>query len=240
MELSSIGTLSVVSPDGWPIGVGARFVVDLQGTPALCLREPKQLLANDCSSSFHVQLGQSRSSSRQCTLLGRLVKLDDGLLVKKLSSRWEKKFGENVDEDLIYLIMVKHVLQMEDFEDVVWVTPSEYSNAEPDPLRNFAEQIVYEMGSKHAEDVQRLCNIYVESDFQVTDAKLTWVDRLGFDLHVHSEGGVYAARVPFAREVTDEKGVKSSFNCMFHLAWEVEKGYVLPNFEKVNLLKKVR
>lgn len=44
---------------------------------------------------------------------------------------------------------------------------SEYSNAEPDPLRNFAEKIVDEMNSKHAEDVQRLCSVYVESEFQV-------------------------------------------------------------------------
>ena len=75
---------------------------------------------------------------------------------------------------------------------------------------------------------------------QVTDVKLIWVDRLGFDLHVRSDKEVFAARIPFSREVTDEKGVKSSFNSMSHLAWEIEKNYVNPDFEKIKCVKKVR
>ena len=49
----------------------------------------------------------------------------------------------------------------------MWVVPSEYTSAEPDPLRNFAENIVEEFNSKNAEDVHRIYSIYVESDFQV-------------------------------------------------------------------------
>lgn len=44
---------------------------------------------------------------------------------------------------------------------------SEYINAEPDPLRDFAEKIVDEMNSIHPEDVQRLYSVYVEPGFQV-------------------------------------------------------------------------
>lgn len=43
----------------------------------------------------------------------------------------------------------------------------EYINAEPDPLRDFAEKIVDEMNSMHPEDVQRLYSVYVEPGFQV-------------------------------------------------------------------------
>lgn len=53
------------------------------------------------------------------------------------------------------------------FQNGVWVTSSEYMNAVPDPLRNFAENIVEEMNFRHAEDVLRLCNVYVELGFQV-------------------------------------------------------------------------
>jgi hypothetical protein len=74
----------------------------------------------------------------------------------------------------------------------------------------------------------------------VADVKMIWVDRLGFDLHARSAEGVFAVRVPFPREVSDEKGVKSSFNMMSHHAWEVEKSYASPEFEKVQFLKKVR
>lgn len=56
MELSSTGTLSTLTPDGWPLGIGARFVVDAQGAPALCLNQPDSLIAIGGRSSFHVQV----------------------------------------------------------------------------------------------------------------------------------------------------------------------------------------
>lgn len=226
--------------DGWPLGVGARFVADAAGAPALCLATAG-VVGPDARSSFHVEFRQSGARTPQCTFLGVLTKPSDEYELKKLSTRWERKFGEEIDEDRLYLISVDRILHMEDFtEDRVWVVPSEYSDAEPDPLRNFAESIVEEMNSEHAEDVHRIYNIYTESDIQAMDVKMIWVDRLGFDLHVRSEEGIFAVRIPFSRQVSDEKAVKSSFNMMSHHAWEVEKSYAAPEFEKVHFLKKVR
>ncbi|XP_042440694.1 glutamyl-tRNA reductase-binding protein, chloroplastic-like isoform X3 [Zingiber officinale] len=215
VELSSIGTLSSLSTDGWPLSVGARFVVDSQGAPALCLNRPERLFVSDGPSSFHVQ---------------------------RLHAKWEKKYGEELEEELIYLFSVDKVLQIEDLkEDGIWVASSEYINAEPDPLRDFAEKIVDEMNSIHPEDVLRLYSVYVEPGFQqAADTKLIWVDRLGFDMFIYSENAVYSVRIPFPREVTNEKEVKSSFNSMSHLAWEIEKGYATPDFEKVTCIKRVR
>ncbi|GJN09711.1 hypothetical protein PR202_ga27742 [Eleusine coracana subsp. coracana] len=205
VELAPSGTLSVVGPDGWPLGVGARFVSDAAGAPALCLATV-DVAVPDARSSFHVEFQQSRARTPQCTVLGALTKPSDEAVLK----------------------------------DGMWVVPSEYTSAEPDPLRNLAESIVDEMNNKNSEDVHRIYNIYVESDFQVADVKMIWVDRLGFDLHVHSGEGIFAVRIPFSREVSDEKGFKSSFNMMAHHAWEVEKSYCSPEFEKVQFLKKVR
>lgn len=69
---------------------------------------------------------------------------------------------------------------------------------------------------------------------------MIWVDRLGLDIRVYSpERGVFDVRIPFPREVTDEKGAKSSFNGMSQLAWEVERNYRLPDFNKVTQLKRI-
>ncbi|XP_048546836.1 glutamyl-tRNA reductase-binding protein, chloroplastic isoform X2 [Triticum urartu] len=239
VELAPSGTLSVVGADGWPLGVGARFVADAAGAPVLCLAAAG-VTVPDARASFHVEFRQSGARTPQCTFLGALTKPSDKYELKKLSTRWETKFGEEIDEDRLYLISVERILHMEDFnEGRVWVVPSEYSDAEPDPLRNFAESVVEEMNSEHAEDVHRIYNIYAESDFQALDVKMIWVDRLGFDLHVHSEEGIFAVRIPFSRQVSDQKAVKSSFNMMAHHAWEVDKSYATPEFEKVQFLKKV-
>ncbi|XP_010278043.1 PREDICTED: glutamyl-tRNA reductase-binding protein, chloroplastic [Nelumbo nucifera] len=241
MELTSVGTLSTLTQEGFPLGIGVRFVVDPEGTPILCLNGANRQFSLDRRSSLHVQLEQCRTRSPQCTLQGSLDKPEDRMILKKLQSLWEKRFGEKVDEDLVYMVSVERVLQMEDFmEGGAWVTASEYRNADPDPLRDVAEKIVDEINSEHMDDILRFCNIYVELEFQVKEANMIWVDRLGFDVHLSSaEGETYEVRIPFPREVTDEKGAKSSFNCMSQFAWEVEKNYSAPTFEKVKQLKHI-
>jgi hypothetical protein len=39
---------------------------------------------------------------------------------QRLHSLWKKRFGEEVDEDLIYVVAVEQVLQLEDFKEVSW------------------------------------------------------------------------------------------------------------------------
>jgi hypothetical protein len=55
VELAPSGTLSVVGPDGWPLGIGARFVADAVGAPALCLATTG-VSAPDAPCSFHVEV----------------------------------------------------------------------------------------------------------------------------------------------------------------------------------------
>ncbi|KAJ7952032.1 Glutamyl-tRNA reductase-binding protein chloroplastic [Quillaja saponaria] len=242
MELASVGTLSTLSPEGWPLGIGVRFAVDPEGIPVLCLNATSRKFSFDRRSSLHVQLEQCGLRTPQCTLQGSLDKPEDRVVLKRLGSLWTTRFGEKIDEELIYVVAVERLLQMEDFkEEGVWVSSSDYRNAQPDPLRDFAEKLVNEINTNNMEDVTRFCNVYVDFDFQVSEAKMIWIDRLGFDLRLFSpQKGIFEVRIPFPREVTDEKGAKSTFNCMSQLAWEVEKNFRSPDFEKVKQLKQIK
>lgn len=60
MELSSVGTLSTLTHDGWPLGVGVRFAVDGDGTPVLCL---SRALSPDKRSALHVQVSNAGFNS---------------------------------------------------------------------------------------------------------------------------------------------------------------------------------
>lgn len=241
MELSSVATFSTAAQDSWPLGVGVRFAVDPQGTPIVCLSASYHHFASDKRSSLNVQLEQCGLRTTQCTIQGNLRRPDDQILLKKLQSLWEKRFGEKADSDFIHILDVERVLQMDNFmENGVWVSCSDYRLATADPLRDFAENLVHEINTHNMEDVLRFCNVYMDSDVQVSNAKMVWVDRLGFDIHIYSpENDVFEVRIPFPREVTNEKGAKSSFNGMSQLAWEVEKNYHPVDFEKVKQLKKV-
>ncbi|KAJ9568549.1 hypothetical protein OSB04_004515 [Centaurea solstitialis] len=241
MELSSVGTFSTATQDTWPLAVGVRFAIDpQQGTPIICLSASHQHF-NNSNSTLNVQLDQCGLRTTQCTIQGTLHRPHDHIALKKLESLWEKRFREKADNNFIHILQVERVLQMDNFmEDGVWVTSSDYTLANADPLRDCAEQLVHEINTNNMEDVLRFCNVYVESDVQVSQAKMVWVDRLGFDIHIYSpQNDVYEVRIPFPREVTGEKGAKSSFNGMSQLAWEVERNYCGLEFEKVKQLKKI-
>ncbi|XP_060669729.1 glutamyl-tRNA reductase-binding protein, chloroplastic isoform X2 [Ziziphus jujuba] len=241
MELSSVGTLSTLTEVGWPLGIGVRFAVDHEGTPVLCLNSSNAQFSTNKSSSLHVQLDQCGLRTPQCTILGNIDKPEDRMVVKRLNSIWKKRFGEGVDENLMYVVSVERVLQMEDFEEVGnWINSSDYRNAPPDPLRDIAEKLVNDINIHNIEDVNRFCNIFVDLEFPVSEAKLIWVDRLGFDMRIWSpQAGIFEVRIPFPSEVSDEKGAKSTFNSMSQLAWEVEKNFYVPDFQKVTQLKRI-
>ncbi|KAL2933400.1 Glutamyl-tRNA reductase-binding protein chloroplastic [Bienertia sinuspersici] len=241
MELASCGTLSTLTHDGWPLGIGVRFTVDVDGTPILCSNLSNRHFSIDKRSTLHVQLHQCGVRTPQCTIQGSLDKPEDKVVVKKLQSAWKRRFGEEMNGDFLYVVSVDRILQLEDFqEEGVWVSSSDYKNACPDPLRDIAEKIVTQINANNMEDVLRFCSIYADLQFQVSEAKMVWIDRLGFDMHLYSpSSGLYEIRIPFPREVTDEKGAKSTFNGMSQIAWEVEKNYYPIDFKRVKQVKKL-
>ncbi|KAI4329439.1 hypothetical protein L6164_021702 [Bauhinia variegata] len=209
MERASVGTLSNLTQEGWPLGMGVRFAVDPEGTPVLYLNATNGHTSIDGRSSLHVQLGQSRLRTPQCTLQGSLHKPEDRILLERLISLWEKRFGEDIDEDLIYIVAVERVLQMEDFQ--------EKCNAQPDPLREFAEELVTDINTNNMEDIARFCNVYVDLGFQV-------YLRYGF---------------LFLEKSLMKKG-PSQLLIVSQLAWEVEKNLHVPDFEKMKQLKHMK
>lgn len=60
---------------------------------------------------------------------------------------------------------------------------------------------------------------------QLEEASMTWVDRLGFDLRVLTKNpqNILEIRIPFRREVVDERDARSSLTILAQLAWEQER-----------------
>ncbi|KAI7735819.1 hypothetical protein M8C21_017103 [Ambrosia artemisiifolia] len=241
MDLSSVATFSQHADTDAdpPLSLGVRFALDPQGTPILSLNHNSSSYKH-LPSSLNVQLEQCGLRTTQCTIQGTLDTPHQNNPL--FHSLWEKRFGEKADPHSIHILHVQRLLQIDNFmDDGVWVTCSDYQLATPDPLRDFAQHFVHDINTHNMEDVLRFCNIFVDSDVQVSEAKMVWVDRLGFDIHLYSpQNDVFEVRIPFPREVTNHKSAKSSFNAMSQLAWEVEKNYhPLQQFHKVKHLKKI-
>ncbi|GBG61587.1 hypothetical protein CBR_g22384 [Chara braunii] len=120
----------------------------------------------------------------QCTLKGRLHKVEDDNARMKMESAWQQRF------------------------------PSGSAACEDD----------HEIYHLQVEDVLLIPNVTT-----VKDAFFIWVDRLGFDMRVLCNDPqivIRDIRIPFAREVTDERDARSSLTMMAQLAWETERMYV--------------
>lgn len=65
---------------------------------------------------------------------------------------------------------------------------------------------------------------------QVEEARMTWVDRFGFDLRVliRDPVEVREVRIPFLREVKDDRDARAAITLMAQLSWERERQYVPP------------
>ncbi|KAG0582804.1 hypothetical protein KC19_3G087400 [Ceratodon purpureus] len=230
MEACIEGTLSTLSEDGWPLGTEVRFAVDTEGNPVLRLHPNATHtlhLLRDSRCSLHVQLEQPGRRKPQCTLQGFIRKVDDEKLRDRLEIAWERRFASEhkVSEDL-YIMNVEQVLQSPDMgEEEIWVPGSDYWAATADPLRECAKRIVEDMNRNHWEDIRRFCNVYAKLDAELEEASMTWVDRLGFDLRVltKSPQNILEIRIPFTREVADERDARSSLTIMAQIAWEQER-----------------
>jgi Protein of unknown function (DUF2470) len=65
-------------------------------------------------------------------------------------------------------------------------------------------------------------------------AELLWVDRLGAYVHaVGQDGSDVTLRVPFPREVSDDREVRSALTMLAQVAWEKERTYTPVAIEPV-------
>ncbi|KEH32789.1 proton gradient regulation protein [Medicago truncatula] len=129
--------------------------------------------------------------------------------MQRLVSLWKKRFT--------YIIAVDRVLHLDDFQSRRWgldpvellINLANYKNAQPDPLREFAENLLAEINTNNMKDITRFCNVFVDLNFQDSEAKMIWVDRLGLDMRVFSPNYERNFHPQYFEKVTELKHIKS-------------------------------
>eukprot|EP00850_Spirogloea_muscicola_P009085 SM000050S17010 [mRNA] locus=s50:324007:325418:- [translate_table: standard] len=153
---------------------------------------------------------------------------------QRLEVAWSRRFRNLVEGEgqTFYWMDVSRALHCQDLgEEEVWVASDDYRLALADPLKDVAGGIVEYFNREHWEDIRRFCSVYAGlEDADVEEASMTWVDRLGIDMQVllRDSQKIQEVRVPFMREVTDDRDARSVLTMMAQLAWEKERQY-LPN-----------
>ena len=223
--------------DGLNFNSHVDFFADEQGCPVFLLQSDQAAdnLAAAASAGFFARaprgLAQAGSSVR---LTGSVeAYLSDEITDDKLVAM-AAQTGLSV-EQLAAAAWRRLVPARVHLTDVVrqveaWVAPSDYADAEANPLAKSTAALLAKVNGKHAADLARFASVYTGAG-RVVAAELLLVDQLGFDMRVLSEGAGGAPertthRVGLQMPPQNEEEAVSAFMKLFQEAYERENGFL--------------
>ena len=250
VTIATTGTISTACEDGIPLGTFASYVVSKEGEVILRMRADAMHTANinrDARCSLYVQPAtQPPGVLSRATLIGELVALDDEQAAKA-STQYNETHGENVGVDAVagsdvyYKFQVDRVFYVGGLgsdKRAEVVSATDFAAAVADPLARFANGVVDAMNGERYEDVMNFARASLPDEAEPAEARMLWVDQLGFDVRVITSGGedganigqtlpgkVLDVRVPFPYAATTQQQALSSLTMLAQVMWEEEKQY---------------
>jgi len=109
------------------------------------------------------------------------------------------KYWVDFEDFSFYRMEVVDVYYVGGFGVMGWVSASEYSHSQPDPLSDSMVEIIQHMNADHKDALVLLAREFSRIESQ--EATMTAVDRLGFHARLKTQEGMRGTRIPFLREV---------------------------------------
>lgn len=240
VDLAAYGTLSTLDTSGLPLGTYVTYVLDQVGQPILRLRKDAihtaNLISNPRCSLFVQPAEYPAHLLARVTLIGAVEPVAAEIAESAAAlHRTLHSGGVGVDEpredDLYYRMVVDecfYVGQLSGDSSAEVIPGEEYRNAEADPMRTFASSLVKNMNEDRLEDVIRVCA--QEKGVSMDDVyygEMAWIDKKGVYMRASMGSGerMETIRVPFDRDVIDERDARSALTMIAQVSWEKEKPY---------------
>jgi len=209
-RVGSLSTLSRKQP-GFPFGSVMPYGLDDHGHPIFLISTMAmrtQNLQADARASLLVTQestdGEPRGASR-VTLVGNVIPVPSTELPEMrklyLERHANSKYWVDFEDFSFYRMHVIDVYYVGGFGVMGWVSASDYDRSQPDPLADSMVEIIQHMNADHKDALVLLARQFAHVDS--TDATMTTVDRLGFQVRLRTTDGMRGARIAFLREVSN-------------------------------------
>jgi putative heme iron utilization protein len=211
LHLGRIGSLSTLSrkQQGFPFGSVMPYAMDMNGRPVFLIStmamHTQNLQADSRSSLLVTQpdaSGDPLGASR-VTLLGNVMPIPEPEVAEArrlyLARYANSKHWVDFEDFSFYRMDVMDVYYVGGFGVMDWVSALEYYHAQPDPLADFAADIIQHMNTDHGDALKLLARRF--AGIESHEAAMTSVDRLGFHMRVKTPDGTLGARIAFSRQV---------------------------------------
>jgi putative heme iron utilization protein len=111
------------------------------------------------------------------------------------------KYWVDFEDFSFYRLDVVDIYYVGGFGVMGWVSATEYTRSQPDPLADSMVEIIQHVNTDHKDALVLLARKFARIEAQ--EATMIAVDRLGFHVRVKTSDGVRGARIAFLREVSN-------------------------------------
>lgn len=218
----STGTLCTLAlePEGYPYGSFVTIAFDA-GNPVFLisgLAEHTKNLERDPRASLLVAEGGAADplANGRVTLLGPCARVeDDGGSARTafLAVHPNSAYYADFSDFAFWKLRVNAIRYIGGYGRMSWISQAEWQVAEPDPLAPAAAGIVAHMNADHADALVLYCKAFSRAT-DITAAKMTSVDRYGFEMSATTPEGPRPVRVAFATPVSTPEQVRAELVAM--------------------------
>jgi putative heme iron utilization protein len=213
MYLGRIGSLSTLSrkQSGFPFGSVMPYGLDDHGRPIFLISTMAmhtQNLQVDPRASLLVTQDDGSSDplgASRVTLVGNVQPVPSPEVAEARSlylARYaNSQYWVDFEDFSFYCMNVVDVYYVGGFGVMGWVSASDYGRSRPDPLADSMPEIIRHMNADHKDALVLLARKFAGIESQ--EAKMTAVDRLGFQVRVKTPDGMRGTRIAFLREVSN-------------------------------------
>ena len=206
------GTLCTIArePKGHPYGSFVTFALD-EGSPVFlvsALAEHTRNLAADPRSSLLVaeSVEADPLANGRVTLLGRCAALEsdperESARQAFLAAHPNAAYYAGYGDFSFWKLAVESVRYIGGYGRMSWVSREEWRASRPDPMAEHAQAIIDHMNADHAAALLDCCRRFSRA-VDATAARMTSVDRYGFEMAVTTGKGPRPVRLAFSRPIS--------------------------------------
>jgi putative heme iron utilization protein len=214
----STGTLCTIAlePEGYPYGSFVTVAFD-DGNPVFLisgLAEHTRNLERDHRASLLVAESASEDplANGRVTMLGPCTRVEeDGGRARAafLAAHPNAAYYADFRDFAFWKLRVNAIRYIGGYGRMSWIGQADWQAAEPDPLAPSAAGTIAHMNADHADAMVLYCKAFSKAT-DISSAKMTGVDRYGFDMSAKTLEGPRPVRVAFARPVSTPEQVRAA------------------------------
>ena len=213
--LGSLATLTI-EPAGYPYASMITFAL-AGGAPVFLIsrlaEHTRNLLADSRASLLvHERDKADPLANARVTLLGRVHQLERGPSTAReayLAAHPQAAYYADFDDFDFFRMQVEGVRYIGGYGRMSWVEPDAFKLAQADPLAGSVHGILEHMNADHARALLLYAQAFT-SAHDATSATMTAIDRLGFEMTVHTPRGVGPARIVFTAPLTNAEQARAA------------------------------